>query len=144
MELKESPGEEFLAALLRSIKAPHFERQFRFHPDRKFAADFAWPEKKLLAEVQGGTAAHHRAFAHTSAQGYEADCERMAEAVLLGYRVLWFTTAMVFDGRALTLIERALGLPPCGRTFRKPPARKPGSRPRGSRAAPVRRLVLPG
>lgn len=138
-----SHGEALLDAMLRSIKAPQWEREFHFCPDRAFRADFAWPEQKILAEVQGGSASRDRNVGHASPLRYEQDCERMAEAVLRGYRVFWFTTKMVEDGRALRLIERALGLPSPPRWT---PPKRAARRAIPARASPTasrHRLVLP-
>src|SRR6185295_2253212 len=134
--------EALLAAQLRAVKAPPFVRELRFHPERQWRADFSWPDHKLMLEVMGGT---HRGGAHTRHAGYQNDCEKMNEAVLLGWRVLWVTSDMVQDGRALAFIERALGLPtPPRRSFEFPrlaPGRgRKATRPRATRDS---RLVLP-
>ena len=55
--------------------------------------------------MEGGTFSGGR---HSRGRGFEADAEKYAEAAILGWRVLRVTTAMVNDGRALDLIERAM------------------------------------
>ena len=40
-------------------------------------------------------------------KGYEADCIKYSTAALMGWKVLRATTAMLNDGRALELLERA-------------------------------------
>ena len=50
---------ELEAMLLLHIRAaglPEPAQQFRFHPVRLWRADFAWPDAKLLVEVDGATA----------------------------------------------------------------------------------------
>lgn len=42
--------------------------------------------------------------------GYAKDCEKLNEAVLLGWRVLRVTSDQIFDGRAVRWIQRAMGL----------------------------------
>ena len=96
-----------LALQLRASHCEGFEREFKFHPTRKWRSDFAWPNDNLLVEVDGGQWV--QGTGHNSGTGKERDCEKDAEAVILGYRVLRFTTNMVEDGRALRYIERALG-----------------------------------
>ena len=83
-----------------------FIREYAFCPGRNYRADFAWPEARLLVEVQGygGTVG-----GHTSVLGQEHDCEKLNHATLLEWRVLWVNGKMVKDGRALDWIERALG-----------------------------------
>jgi very-short-patch-repair endonuclease len=84
---------------------PEPVREYRFHPKRKWRFDFAWPARLVAVEVEGGTFSGGR---HSRGKGFEADCEKYAEAAILGWRVLRVTTAMVNDGRALDLIERAM------------------------------------
>jgi hypothetical protein len=61
----------------------------------------------LLIEIDGGTWKFSR---HTTGTGFQGDCEKLNAAVLLGYRCLRFTPAMVESGVALSTIERALGV----------------------------------
>lgn len=91
-----------------------FEREFRFHPERRWRSDFmvgpnmAWPVRgRYLIEIDGGAWTQGR---HVRGKGFEADLEKLNAAALLGYRVLRFTPAMVDDGRALSVIRQALGL----------------------------------
>lgn len=63
-------------------------RDHRFHPSRKWAFDFAWPDQRVAVEIEGGTLVKGR---HTRAVGYEADCEKYNAAVTLGWRVFRYT-----------------------------------------------------
>ena len=81
---------------------PEPKREYKFHPKRRFKADFAWPELRLLVEVEGGQYTNGR---HYRPQGYEADCEKYNLAALEGWTVLRFTPSMVHDGRAVNTIE---------------------------------------
>src|SRR5690349_8243666 len=65
-----SPGEEAFAAHCRYYGIS-FAREFKFHPDRKYRADFAFPDHHLLAEIEGGKPGKSR---HLSASGFEDDC----------------------------------------------------------------------
>jgi len=84
---------------------PEWEEEYRFHETRRWRFDFAWPEIKLAAEVEGGTWAGGR---HVRGKGFESDCEKYNEAALLGWTVLRFTASMVDDGMAVGFLERAL------------------------------------
>lgn len=116
-----SEGEEHLLWELRQLRLPEPQREYYFehsavHPvtgrPRRWKADFAWPGRKLLVEVEGGTWVKGRR-SHTGGQAFEEDCEKYNAAVLAGWRLLRFTTDMVTDGRASRMIERALKeLPP--------------------------------
>lgn len=69
-------------------------REYRFHPVRKWRADFAIPEHKILLEIEGGGYVYGR---HHRPAGYRKDCEKYNEAVKLGWRVLRYTTDMLRD-----------------------------------------------
>lgn len=99
--------EELLALQLRAANLPVPEREYRFAPPRRFRADFAWPDHKLLVEVDGGTWSHGR---HARGSGIERDAEKYSLAAVHGWRVVRVTRAMVEDGRALGLIEQAMAV----------------------------------
>lgn len=81
-------------------------REFRFHPVRRWRADFAFPDQKLLVEFEGGAFSAGR---HTRGAGFEKDCEKYNAAALLGYTVLRFTAKHVKSGEAIVTIEKFLG-----------------------------------
>ena len=99
-----SDAEEAFAFQLRALDIP-FDREVRFAPPRRWRADFRIIGHRLLIEVDGGTWAGGR---HTTGAGFAADCAKLNEATILGYRVLRVTPSMVDDGSALALVERAL------------------------------------
>lgn len=84
---------------------PSPEREYVFFPGRRWRFDFAWPEQKVAVEVDGGTWSGGR---HTSGSGYDKDAEKLAEAAILGWTVVRFSSGMVRDGRAFSYIERLL------------------------------------
>ena len=102
--MKSAP-EEQLALHIKAIGLPAPVREYKFAPKRRFRADFAWPERMVLAEVEGGTWSGGR---HVRGKGYESDCEKYSIAAMLGYRVLRFTTAMVRDGRAIGFLTATI------------------------------------
>ena len=76
--------------LWRVAQGPPLEREFRFHPTRKWRADFAHLESRTLIEVEGGI--FMRAGGrHTRGSGYASDAEKYLEAALAGWRVLRLT-----------------------------------------------------
>ncbi|MGH2868992.1 MAG: hypothetical protein ACRDNK_15720 [Solirubrobacteraceae bacterium] len=87
------------------LKIPKPEREHRFHPTRKWRFDLAWPEAKFAVEVDGGTWV---GGGHVRGQQNESDCEKGAEAALLGWRVIHVNNHMVEDGRAASYVERYL------------------------------------
>lgn len=99
---------ELEAMLLLHICAaglPEPVTQHRFHPVRRWRADLAWPDARLLVEVDGATWAQGR---HTRGKGYEGDCEKTNAATLMGWRVLRFTRQQVESGYAVETIGKAL------------------------------------
>ena len=95
-----------LAFQMRALGLPALETEYRFHRSRQWRFDLAWPHLRLAVEVEGGIWTGGR---HTSPVGFEADCEKYSEAAILGWRVIRVTGAMVKDGRAIDLIQRAIG-----------------------------------
>lgn len=96
--------EETLAWQMRAVGlAP--ESEYRFHPGRRWRADFAFPAARLLIEVEGGVWTGGR---HTRGAGFTADCTKYNAAALLGYRTLRFTADMIDDGSALGAILEIL------------------------------------
>lgn len=98
--------EDMLMVHIVLYKLPIPQCEFRFAPPRRWRFDFAWPEKRIAVEVDGGSWIAGR---HTRGKGFEKDCEKRNAAALDGWRVLHVTTNMVKDGRAVRLIEQAMG-----------------------------------
>ena len=97
--------ETTLVYQLRVTKLPAPEREFRFAPPRRFRFDFAWPDRMLAVEVDGGTWSGGR---HTRGSGFARDAEKFNIAAMAGWCVLHFTGAAIEDGRAVALIKQAL------------------------------------
>ena len=98
--------ESLLLLHMAAYGLPVPEQQVRFHPTRRWRFDFAWSAARLAVEVDGGTWTGGR---HVSGRGFEADCCKLNEATILGWRVLRFTRGMVESGQAVEMIQRALG-----------------------------------
>ena len=97
--------ETALALQLRGVKLPQPEREFRFHPVRKWRFDFAWPSALLAVEVEGGLFIRGR---HSRGLGMIADLEKYATAMLMGWRVLRVADKHVKNGAALGWIAALL------------------------------------
>lgn len=100
-----SDGERALETQLRQTGATGWIREYRFDAVRMWRFDFAWTEQLVAVEVEGGTWTSGR---HNRGAGFEADCIKYAEAAIRGWLVIRVTTEMVDDGRAISLIGRAL------------------------------------
>lgn len=90
---------------LKVARLDDYEREFRFHPLRRWRFDYAWPASLVALEIEGGQFVKGR---HQRPTGFEKDCEKYNAASILGWTVIRATTTMVRDGRALQAIEEAL------------------------------------
>lgn len=77
--------------------------QFRFHPERLWRADFAWPDQKLLVEIEGGIWMRGGG-GHSHPMGIEKDIEKHNAAVALGWRLIRVTDKMLARKRWPELI----------------------------------------
>lgn len=100
--------EELFAFQMKAAKLPEPTREFVFHPTRRWRFDFAWPDRTLACEVDGGEWVRGR---HQRPGGFRKDAEKFSTAAAMGWLVLRVTGSMVEDGSALTLIELALTHP---------------------------------
>lgn len=90
---------------MRALGLPEPVREHRFHPVRRWRFDFAWPDRKIAVEVDGGTWSGGR---HSRGGGYEKDAEKLNAAAVDGWRILRVTSAMVKDGRAIAVVDDML------------------------------------
>lgn len=100
-----SPLEELFAEHIRRVQLPKPVREHRFHLGRDWKFDFAWPDKMIAVELEGGTWSGGR---HVRGKGFEEDCRKYNAAVELGWKLFRYTTKMVEDGDAVFQIERIL------------------------------------
>jgi very-short-patch-repair endonuclease len=105
MMVAKSNLEETLLLLIRAEGLPEPEREWRFHPTRKWRLDFAYPEKRIGIEVQGGT---YIRGAHSRGTGLERDYEKYNQAQVLGWDVYQFSRKMIESGEAIETIKRVL------------------------------------
>lgn len=104
---KLSPGEEAFALHCRVSLHPVNQpvREYKFHPERKWRFDFAFPAEKLAVEIEGGVFSGGR---HGRGLGFINDCIKYNAAVKLGWRVLRYSTDMVISGDAMNDVMEAL------------------------------------
>jgi hypothetical protein len=111
------PNAVALALQCRAVGLPEpLVDKYRFHPTRKWRLDLYWAYvmprgmsenlEDLAVEIEGGAWIGGR---HTRGAGFESDIEKYNELMFAGINLLRVTPAMVQDGTALGLIERAFG-----------------------------------
>ena len=81
--------EEAFAETLLQHKLPTSITQYRFASPRRWSFDFAWPDMRIVVEIEGGTWVNGR---HSTGIGFGKDCEKYNAATLMGWRVFRFTT----------------------------------------------------
>jgi len=100
-----SPGEALLEVHLKELPGCTWVSEYRFCPQRRWRADFAEVERRILVEVDGGLYSGGR---HLRPKGYQGDMDKLNEATRLGWRVLRFSTDDVRTGRAKAMVEAVI------------------------------------
>jgi hypothetical protein len=97
--------ELFLLREFKYVGIPAPVQELQFHPSRKWRFDFAWPDKMVACEVEGGTYMGGR---HQTADGFQKDCEKYNEATLLGWKIIRVTADQIATAQAVTWLEALL------------------------------------
>lgn len=99
-----------LLGQLEALGMPIPIRDHVFHPVRRWKMDLAWLELMVSCEVDGNEWAQTNGTKgrHGGAKGMQSDCEKVNEALLLGWKPYRFTGSQVRSGYAITILERAL------------------------------------
>lgn len=77
--------EKRFETLWKAQNGPPLEKEYRFHPVRKWRADFAHLPSRTLIEIEGGIYVNGR---HNRGAGFAADLEKYLEAGLDGWRLI--------------------------------------------------------
>ena len=113
-------AEREFAQQVALAKLPPPVEQHRFHETRGWRLDFAWPERKLAVEVQGGIWRKYKVKrkdgevvdlpgAHALPSNIERDIEKHNALTLQGWALILVTPKMIRAGEALNLVEEMLG-----------------------------------
>lgn len=98
--------EEILSFQIRAYGLIPPEREYRFHSQRKFRFDFAWPVHRVAAEVEGGV--WMRRGAHAGGTAILRDMEKHNLATLHGWSVFRFGDRQIKDGSAVIWLAKIL------------------------------------
>ena len=101
--------EKRFALLWQAHGGPPLEPEFRFHPERRWRADFAHIPSRTLVEIEGGIYVNGR---HNRAAGFAADLEKYLEATLAGWRVVRLGPAELTAGSITRLVSLVSGSAP--------------------------------
>ena len=102
---KEQSRVAVFLSLLKQRGLPHPHREFRFEPSRRWRADYCWPERGIILEVEGGVWTGGR---HTRGSGFLKDAEKYNHAATLGYRVVRVTPSTLCAEDTLDMLTKLL------------------------------------
>jgi very-short-patch-repair endonuclease len=95
----------FLKLLQTNFKGIQIEKEYKFHPARRWRFDYAFPFLMIAVEVDGGVWAGGR---HINPAGYINDMEKLNTAASMGWLVLRITTDDRFASKTYDLIKAAV------------------------------------
>jgi len=87
------------------IKEP--VQQFKFRETRKWRVDFAWPERKLAVEIEGGIW-RRGGGAHSHPVNIERDIDKGNALAMAGYHLLRFTDKHIRSGEGVQTVKAFL------------------------------------
>ena len=97
--------EDLFIDQMEKLGVPAWEREHQFAKPRRWRFDFAWPDRKLAVEIDGGTWSGGR---HVRGAGYRKDCVKLNTAALRGWTVLRYTSDVIRSGAAAREVAAAL------------------------------------
>lgn len=102
------PKSDFFTTLCRSDLKVVCEKEYKFHPTRKWRFDYAIPEHKIALEVEGGVWTGGR---HTSPKGFLNDMEKYNTATMMGWRVFRTIPDELHSNATLQMLRSAMQNP---------------------------------
>lgn len=103
--MKKSSLERAIETHMIQVGLPRPVSEFRFHPERRWRFDFAFPDLLVAVEVEGGV---HTKGRHVRGYGFEQDAEKYNEAAIMGWLVVRLTGSMIKSGEGIRYVERAV------------------------------------
>lgn len=86
-------------------------REYVFIKEKKYRLDFAWADKKVALEVQGGYETKERQ-GHSRKEKAETDFKKNAAANLMGWRIYYCMPDELYSLRVEMMMRMALGMIP--------------------------------
>lgn len=94
-------------ALCRDARLPEPVPEYRITDTRKFRWDWAWPDYKLLLEINGSIWKPGKG-GHSSGKGIRRDMDKLNLATSLGWRTLAFEPKELFRSSTIDLIRASI------------------------------------
>ncbi len=79
--------------------------EHKFHPERKWRQDFAWPEYRVCMEVEGAVWTNG---GHSRGSGKIRDHEKFTAAAVLGWRILYCQPSDLMTAKTIQSIRSAI------------------------------------
>ncbi len=79
--------------------------EYSFCPTRKWRFDYAWPDRQIAVEIEGGIWTRG---AHVRGGHFMSDMEKYNEAARLGWRLFRFTPTQYKNGHVFSLMKDIL------------------------------------
>ena len=98
-----SAAEGAFAMLLQLNDITGAEREYEFHPERRWRLDFAWPDKKVAVEIEGLTYDGGR---HQRIAGYKSDLDKYNAALMMGWTVYRIAATDVYKNKKIMAPEQ--------------------------------------
>lgn len=99
------PLSDAFTMLCRKELGARCEKEWKFHPVRKWRFDYSIPKYKIAIEIDGGVWTYGR---HNRSAGYLADMEKFNAAAALGWVVLKFTPQQQYTRKTLEIIRQTI------------------------------------
>ena len=99
------PSCDAFTLLCRKELGVRCEKEWKFHPVRKWRFDYSIPKYKIAIEIDGGVWTYGR---HNRSTGYLADMEKFNAAAALGWVVLKFTPQQQYTRKTLEIIRQTI------------------------------------
>jgi hypothetical protein len=96
--------------LCRASGLPVPTPEHKFHVERNWRMDYAWPSEKLALEIEGGVwmSNHGKKSRHFTGTGAVADMIKYNTAASLGWRILRVTPSDLLKVETINLIKKSL------------------------------------
>jgi very-short-patch-repair endonuclease len=90
---------------IKSMKLSMPETEYLFHSVRKWRFDYAWPDRKIAVEIEGGI---WTGGSHTRGVRFIQDCEKYNTATAMGWKIFRLASNQIKDGSAIEFMENIL------------------------------------
>lgn len=104
--MTQASNEKLILHIILNAEFPEgLEVEYKFHPERKWRFDYAYPKKKIAFEYEG---LFSRKSRHTTKSGYTEDCRKYNAAIAMGWKIFRITAPMMNEGATIDLMREVL------------------------------------